>query len=93
MKKDIEFNMNKKVKVKLTQEGKNVLCKRFLENQLLIKDSTGEINLKDKKPPLYSKDGWYESQLWILFQRFGEYIGMAKDLMFETIIILKDVEI
>lgn len=90
---DIKFNMNQYARVKLTKEGKNILCKDFLTTLKMIQERTGRIDIHERKTMNYTRDGWYEAQLWTLFRVFGEHIGMARNLMFETDIILKDVKI
>jgi len=76
------FNINEKVKVKLTRTGLDILKKQHEE-------------LMDKMPPKFrepwtlpeiDKEGRTEFQLWGLMQKFGSYMRMGHDGPFETTI-------
>lgn len=60
--KEIQFNINDIVKVKLTEEGKDILAKAYGGN-------IPEFFYKQ-----YVDDGWWEFQLWDLMQTFGSHL-------------------
>jgi hypothetical protein len=75
MAKEVVFNINDNVKVKLTQLGVKILARRH-NGLRAICPSIGDFKLT------LDDDGMYETQLWCLIEEFGEYIGMGKELPF-----------
>ena len=79
--KEVSFNLNHYVKVKLTERGVNILRKNY--NKL-----PHELTEKYPFQIKLTGDGYYKNQMWQIMQDFGEYIGMGMDTPFETEIIL-----
>lgn len=84
---EFKFNINNKMKVKLTNLGVTILKKRHDDNRKAIFDSSGydigDFNLE------LDEDGWYYvNQAWWLMKEFGEYMSPGIDVMFEPDIIL-----
>lgn len=78
----VAFDVNDYVRVKLTDRGRKIHRQQFrqLNRQL---PETADLKYS---PPNEDEDGWCKFQLWDLMQRFGPYIGMCEDLVFETTI-------
>lgn len=74
--KEIDFNMNEHVKVKLTERGREILKQRHKE---IFKG-------RDIKytPPVEDEDGWSEWQLWCLLEEFGRELCCGISGPFET---------
>lgn len=84
--KYVKVNMNDAVKVKLTEEGIAILKQQHDEmNAFLL--ARGRKGLEDYSPRL-DEDGYYQDQLWSLFQTFGKFIGLACPNMFDLDILL-----
>ena len=82
----MEFNINNNVKVKLTDFGRKILQDQHDELYNRIQIKKPEFN-----PPKEDKDGWSNWQLWVLMERFGEYIHIGvSNAPFETTIIIDD---
>lgn len=87
-KREVNFNINEMVKVKLTPKGVGVLREKhrelnyFLETRTCATEGLGPFKLK------LDSDGYYKTQLWSLMEDFGEYMGITRELVFETNIIL-----
>ena len=75
----MRFNVNDKVRVKLTDRGREAL--RANHDQLFS-------NLKEKAPPFTlpkeDADGWSEWQLWCLMAELGPHLTMGMFPPFET---------
>jgi len=87
----VRFNINNKVKVRLTNEGRAALRKNHDELYSFAKGTSIELPeyhapVEDKEyhAPVEDKEGWSEWQLWALMREFGPYIGMGLDVPFET---------
>jgi hypothetical protein len=75
------MNLNQRVKVKLTQTGRDIFYHQYdelnkQENRIVIAPSF----------PDTDKDGYYGTQLWCLFELFGPHISMGKPIPIEDII-------
>lgn len=82
-----KFNINDRVKIKLTDLG----CK-------ILADDFNKWSPIEKRTPDYYKgqcdeNGFYEMQLWCIMERFGEFIGMAIPSPFENVILLKETDL
>ena len=80
----MEFNINEKVRVKLTDHGRAV----HADDHAAFWANT---RLPLKKCPAYTPpkedaEGWSEWQLWILMEAFGPHIHMGFPNCFETTI-------
>ena len=83
MAREVEFNVNYFVKVKLTESGIAILKKRHGELDRYFVGSMGEFNLK------IDKDGWYKIQMHELMHVFGQNVTVGSCFLpFETEIIL-----
>ena len=74
----MQFNINDKVKVKLTQLGRDILRanhRRVFRNNPELLDYT--------EPPV-DAGGWTEFQLWVLMSEFGQHMTWGGRLPFET---------
>ena len=73
-------NLNDKVKVKLTRLGEQVLAAQHEEMREKVLRNSG----KDMGVFVLRVDeqGYYETQLWILLDRFKEYIGLTCNNVF-----------
>ena len=84
------FNINDKVKVRLTETGKKILQDNRRELNRRIKECGGE-GLGELEIEV-DDEGFTECQLWVLMQTFGKHIMMGCDLPFGTNILLQDCE-
>lgn len=84
MEKEIKFNINQYVKVKLTQEGINIYESRNDKLNEYIDIHGG----KKLKRPIYSEkcdsEGYIKMQMWDFMELFGEHIDIARQCPFET---------
>ena len=76
----MEFNINNKVRVKLTQHGKNMLS---YDHMKLYADFRVT---PDYDPPVEDENGWSEWQMWELMSPFGKYLSNGGDMPFEPTI-------
>jgi len=73
------FNCNHKVKVKLTDYGREILRgQNILLNKGLPKNVTLNLSI-----PNEDAKGWSEWQLWVLMERFGCYLKPGGEEPFE----------
>jgi hypothetical protein len=73
----MKFNINHKVRVKLTDNGRGILSRKehaFSE----------AFDLPAKEPLVREVDGWSEWQLWDLMREFGPHIYNGCKVPFET---------
>lgn len=68
-----KFNINNKVRVKLTDRGRKIHFDNFKE-----------LKLFQYSPPKEDEDGWSEWQLWVLMQEFGKHLENGCNIPFET---------
>jgi hypothetical protein len=87
MKDYAEFNINDSVKVRLTDLGRKIHRK---EHERIF---AGTPHASKYTPPKEDADGYSIWQLWILMDYFGEYVGMARELPFETTILIAQSDI
>ena len=86
----LKFNINDKVRVRLTDLGRATLAVlRAQANEQIAKNWS--LTLAQREPPrlplaVLEDDGWSEWQLWDLMATFGEFCGMGRELLFETTI-------
>jgi hypothetical protein len=81
------FNVNDKVRVRLTARGREILRQQREELYRGI----------GKKPPPHAgpkedADGWSEWQLWELMDAFGHHVHLGCDVPFETTIDIPAIE-
>lgn len=74
----IKLNLNDRVRVKLTDHGREILRKDYEERFAFLG--------RKYVPPKEDAEGWSEWQLWNLFQDFGQHIYLGGKLPFDTII-------
>lgn len=84
----MEFNINHKVRVKLTDYGRSLLMLNHIE----FWASVGKLPPYSYKPPAEDADGWSEWQLWELMKELGPHVGLGRHLPFETIVQLVSTE-
>lgn len=73
MKTEIRINLNDKIKVKLTDFGKQIFYHRY--------DDINARCMKTAIKPSYprqDKDGYTTFQLWDFIQLYGRYIGLGQ---------------
>ena len=77
----MDFNINHKVRVKLTDEGREALKKRH-------RDFWSEVGRPSEPytPPIEDAEGWSEWQLWCLMQELGAYFMLGVNAPIETTI-------
>ena len=82
--KNINFNLNSYVKVKLNDKGRNIYYHR--------NDNLGEEFLR-KCPPDYPEednDGYTKFQMWELMILYGNHMNFGHDTPFETMWVILD---
>jgi hypothetical protein len=77
----MEFNINDKVKVKLTDYGRAV---HAADHDLLWVNNAVPRYI----PPKEDSEGWSEWQLWCLMEAFGKHTHIGFNNCFETTILL-----
>lgn len=77
----MRFNVNHKVRVRLTDEGRRLLIEKRKRLNEILRASQA---VPHEDMPFVEVDGWSEWQLWQLMAHFGEHIGMGVGLLFET---------
>jgi hypothetical protein len=85
--KFMRHNINEHVKIKLTTLGKTILWNRFKDmNELLISRGCAP-----HAGPAFKEDenGYYEMQMWDFIETFAQYIGIAKTIPLEPIILIE----
>ena len=83
MSNSITINLNDKIKVKLTDLGKDIYYHRFDDlnkryRRVIAKPSYPEVD----------EDGYTTFQLWCFMELYGEHIGMAKPNVIEPLNII-----
>ena len=78
----MNFNVNDKVRVKLTDFGRQALARQHVE----FWARTGRAAPYAHTPPKEDADGWSEWQLWSLMQDLGPHISLGGPVPFETTI-------
>lgn len=76
----VAFNVNDKVRVKLTPRGLDILHRAHDEFSKQVRSAP------PFTPPEVDADGWCEVQLWTLMQDFGAHIYNGCQVPFETTI-------
>lgn len=76
------FNINDKVRVRLTDHGHFV--HRKSHEQLVGHMRPGIRDEFPYIPPIEDSDGWSEWQLWDLMRTFGPHIWMTGEMCFAT---------
>lgn len=83
-KKHNVFNINSKVKIKITDAGKDILDKENAE----LKKQYPRIDFGTAPAKPESHDGWQEWQLWEVMSTFGPYMCNGALPPFETDIVI-----
>jgi len=78
----MKFNINDKVKVKLTDAGKDEIRAQYEDLQLFC------TSLRPYQEPVEDDQGYSEWQLWHLMSTFGELMCNGGDLYFDLEIII-----
>lgn len=78
-----KFNMNDKVKVKLTPLGIATM-KREHDDLRKVAPSIGEF-----KAPMTDEQGYSTHQAWVIFSQLGRLMGNGFELPFETDILIE----
>lgn len=83
-----KLNLNSRIRVKLTDYGKDIYYHRFDELNEYIKQAGG----KPFKPdyPVVDKDGYSEFPLWKFIELYGPHIHMAAENVIEPLNIYID---
>lgn len=68
----MKFNINDKVRVRLTDRGRRILREQHIELSMQIPAMRSP--WKQYVPPKEDADGWSEWTLWDLMNRFGPYL-------------------
>lgn len=71
-----KFNLNDKIKVKLTEHGIDIFYHQYDESNEFIKARGGKPI--ESRMPKIDNDGYTEMQLWYFMELYGQYIGMGK---------------
>ena len=83
--KTIKINLNDRIKVKLTDLGKQIYRESFLS----INERYGrEIFSKERAEPTVDEDGYTGFQLWDFMEMFGNYIGIGQANVIDPIEII-----
>ena len=80
----MKFDINKNVRVKLTDFGRSVHRKNH-DDLIDRLPKAAAANLPYQQPH-EDKDGWSEWQLWVLMNEFGYAMNMTNTPTFETTI-------
>ena len=80
------FNINYNVRVKLTEQGKQLL-ERDHNN---FWSSHGKLNEHPYKPHEEDENGYVKFQLWSLMYKLGEYCILGCEPLFDTVILIDD---
>ncbi len=85
----IKFNVNDKVKIKLSELGKAIYYHQYDD----LNKQHGRVVITPRYPQV-DEHGYSEMQLWCIMQLFGQYITMTgtvenNTLPFETTILIK----
>lgn len=83
------FNINKRVKVKLKEEGLNYLVCQYNEMVKKHKLKSELKTIKDYKSQL-DEDGYMDFQLWDFMMTFGPTTDIALEPMFDLDILFYD---
>lgn len=76
----VDFNINNYVHVRLTPHGRECLRKNYNE---LASHFGGKLSW-DFRLPEEDADGWSKWQMHDLMDSLGKYVGMGRELPFET---------
>lgn len=84
MSKEIKFNINEYVRIKLNPDGIEIYESRY---DVLI-DRQKKYGIEGTKRPIYSEDcdgeGYIKMQMWYFMELFGEHISIVKNPPFES---------
>lgn len=75
----VRINLNEKVKVRLTDHGKDIYYHRY-DNLYERLTRSGRLTAKPFEPsyPKVDEDGYTEFQLWEFIELYGPHIGMGR---------------
>lgn len=80
-----DFNVNHKVRIKVTERGREVMCKKIDTLNDFLRTRTGAPLLPYRELK-EDAEGWSTWQLWDVIATFGESTGMGMPVCFETTI-------
>lgn len=83
---EIKFNINDKVKVKITDMGYNIWLD--WENQFIKFSSTIPVTTIEELKAKADKDGYTKFQMWDMMSIFGSHMNMGFENPIESNIIL-----
>ncbi len=85
----MEFNINNKVRVRITAIGKQLLRKNWLDvhAEIWAKGGVGY----EYREPEEDAEGWSEWQMWELMKAFGPHLHLGCKQPFETTIVIPNV--
>jgi DNA-binding MarR family transcriptional regulator len=87
----MDFNINRNVFVKLTDEGRRILRQAHDDLHAHIRSvSPMPTNPSEYRPPEEDEDGWSKWQLWELMASFGAHICNGCKPPFELTIRIPD---
>jgi hypothetical protein len=87
--KYVKFNMNNRVKVKLTDKGKTIFSELDKKVDKHIVDIIGQ-NVYSSR---ISEKGYVVMQMWEFIEVFGQYMYLGVDLPVEMDIILRSEDV
>jgi hypothetical protein len=80
----MDFNINERVRVKLTDHGRKIHRE---DHEAFWSQQPEHVQARfPYKPPKEDAEGWSEWQMHNLMELFGSHVGVAKELPFETTI-------
>lgn len=77
----MELNINETVRVKLTDRGRAVHRKNYVDFW-----SQFPVPMHEYHPPAEDAEGWSRWQLWCLMKEFGQHTDLGMSPCFETTI-------
>ena len=86
--KDVQFNLNNIVKVKLTDIGRNI----FYELDRTIDKRVIKIVGEHMYSKRIDNDGCVNMQMWEVMKVFGNHMALAMDSPIEMNVIIKDIK-
>ena len=89
----MRFNINDKVKIKLTDRGHRIGKENHDKLINLIRETGDEKTcraMEDYNPCVEDGEGWSEWQMWRVMEIFGPHVSIGFDPPFETDMIIID---
>jgi hypothetical protein len=86
----MKFNINDKVRVRLTTFGRECHRRNYDDLTEMFRARVPKGTPWDYRPPAEDAEGWSEWQLWELMREFGAYLRNGVEVPFETTIDIID---